>query len=69
MNEFFLPKFDLKFELSDRTVSDDVKNVFNSSDTILLFLIKADKISAPSNLRENLFAQGEKLKNLSKEMQ
>ena len=26
-------------------------------------------ISAPSNLRENLFAQGEKIKNLSKEMQ
>ena len=47
-------------------MSEDVKKNFDSSDTIL---IKPDKISAPSDLKEKLFGQGEKIKKLSKEIQ
>ena len=42
------------------------KNSINSSDTIL---IKPDKISAPSDLKEKLFSQGEKIRKISKEIQ
>ena len=65
-DDFVLPKFDLKLELADWTVSDDVKHFFDSSDTIL---IKPDKISAPSNLKEKLFSQGEEIMKISKEIQ
>ena len=65
-DDFVLLKFDLKLELAYRTVSDDVKKIFDSSDTIL---IKPDKIAVPSELKERLFGQGEKIKKLSKEMQ
>ena len=65
-DDFVLPKFDLKLEFADRTVSDDVKNFFDSSDTIL---IKPDKISAPSNLKEKILGQSEKIRKLSKEIQ
>ena len=65
-DDFVLPKFDLKLEFADRTVSDDVKNFFDSSDTIL---IKPDKISAPSNLKEKTLGQSEKIRKLSKEKQ
>ena len=65
-NDFVLPKFDLKLESADRIVSDDVKKIFNSSDTIL---IKPDKISTPSNLKQKLFSQGEKIKKFFKEIQ
>ena len=47
-------------------MSDDVKKFFDSSDTIL---VKPDKIPAPSDLKEKLFGQGEKIKKLSKEIQ
>ena len=57
-DDFVLPKCNLKLELADQTVSDDVKNFFGSADTIL---IKPDKMLAPSNLEEKLFGQGEKL--------
>ena len=66
VDDFVLPKFDLKLELADRTVSDDVKKIFDSSDTIL---IKPDKISAPSDLTQKLFGQAEKIRKLSKEIQ
>ena len=65
-DDFVLPKFDIKLELADQTVSDDLKNFFDSSDTIL---IKPDKISAPCDLKEKLFSQGEKIKKPSKEIQ
>ena len=65
-DDFVLQKFDLKLELADRTVSDDVKKIYNSSDTIL---IKPDKISASSDLKEKLFGQGEKIRKISKEIQ
>ena len=38
---------------------------FDSSDNIL---IKPDKISASSDIKEKLFSQGEKIKKLSKEI-
>ena len=60
-DDFLLPKFDLKLELADGTVSDNIKRFFDSSDTIL---IKPDEISAPSDLKEKLFGQGEKIKKL-----
>ena len=56
--DFALPKFNLKLELADRTVSDDVKKNFHSADTIL---IKPDKMLAPSNLKENIFGQFENI--------
>ena len=65
-DDFILPNFDLKLELTDWTVSDGVKKIFDSSDTIL---IKPDKISAPSDLKEKLFGQGKKIKEMSKEIQ
>ena len=37
----------------------------DSSDTIL---IKADKVTVPSNLKENLFSKGKKIKKLSREI-
>ena len=37
----------------------------DSSDTIL---IKADKVTVPSNLKENFFSKGKKIKNLSREI-
>ena len=36
----------------------------DSSDTIL---IKSDKVTVPSNLKENLFSKGKKIKKLSRE--
>ena len=65
-HDFALPKFDLKLELADWTVSDDVKKKFNSSDTTL---IKPDKISGPSYLKEKLFSQSENIRKMSKEIQ
>ena len=47
-------------------MSDDVEKIFDSSDT---FLIKSDKISVSSNIKEKLFGQGEKMKKDSKEVQ
>ena len=47
-------------------MSDYVKKIFDSPDTIL---IKPDKISAPSDLKEKLFSQGEKIRKISKEIQ
>ena len=35
-DDFVLPKFDLKLELADWTVSDDIKKIFDSPDTILM---------------------------------
>ena len=32
-DDFVLPKFDLKLELADRTVSDHVEEIFDSLDT------------------------------------
>lgn len=58
VDDFVIPKIDLKLELADRTVSDGVKKVFNSSNTIL---IKPDKIAAPSGLKERSFGQREKI--------
>ena len=55
---FVLPDFKFKVEFADWTASDDVKKIFNSTDTIL---IKPDKISAPSDLKEKLFGQGKKI--------
>ena len=37
----------------------------DSSDTIL---IKADKVTVPRNLKENLFSKGKKIKKLSREI-
>ena len=37
----------------------------DSSDTTL---IKADKVTVPSNLKENLFSKGKKIKKLSREI-
>ena len=65
-DDFVLSKFDLKLELADRTVSDDVKRFSDSSDTIL---IKPDKISAPSDIKEKLLGQGEKFRKISTEIQ
>ena len=65
-DDIVLPKFDLKLELADWTVSDDVKKIFNSSDTTS---IKPDKISAPSDLKEKLFGQGEKIRKISEKIQ
>ena len=42
----------------DRTASEYVKKIFNSIETVL---IKLDKISAPNDLKEKLFGQGEKM--------
>ena len=56
--DFVLPNFKFKVEFADRTTSDDVKKIFYSTDTIF---IKPDKISVPSNLKEKLFGQGEKI--------
>ena len=47
-------------------MSDYVKKLFDSPDTVL---IKPDKISAPSDLKEKLFSQGEKIRKISKEIQ
>ena len=58
VDDFVIPKFDLKLELADRTVSDGVKSIFNSSNTIL---IKPDKIAAPGDLKEKSFGQREKI--------
>ena len=65
-DDFILPKFDLKIEFADQTLSDDVKKVFDSSNTVLM---KTDKISAPSDLKKKLFSQGEKIRKLSKEIE
>ena len=58
VDDFVIPKFDLKLELADRTVLDGVKSIFNSSNTIL---IKPDKIAAPRDLKEKSFGQREKI--------
>ena len=49
MDDFVSPKFDLKLELADWTVSHGIKKIFNLSDTIS---IKPDKIAAPSNQKQ-----------------
>ena len=59
VGDFVSSKLDLKLELTDQ-------KGFDSSDNIL---IKPDKISAPSDIKEKLFSQGEKIKKLSKEIQ
>ena len=56
--DFVLSNLKFKVEYADRTASDDVKKICDSTDTIL---IKPDKISVPSDLREKLFGQGEKI--------
>ena len=63
--DIVLSDFKFKVEFADRTASDDVKKIFDSTDTIL---IKTDNISTPSDLKEKLFGQGEKIKKLSKEI-
>ena len=65
-DDFVLLKFNIKLELADRTVPDDVQHFFDSTYNIL---IKPDKLLAPSNLKEKLSSQGEKIKKLSKEKQ
>ena len=55
--DFVLPNFKFKLEFADRTESDDIKKIFDSTDTIL---IKPDKILAQSDLKVKLFGQGEK---------
>ena len=64
--DFVLPNFKFKVEFADQTAFDDVKKIFDSTDTIL---IRPNKISAPSDLKEKLFGQGEKVRKLSKEIQ
>ena len=59
-DHFVLPKFNLKLELADQTVCDDVKKMFDSSGTIL---IKPDKISVPSNLKEKVKVKVKRLEN------
>ena len=65
VGDFVSSKLDLKLELTDQK-GFDVKIFFDSSDNIS---IKPDKISAPSDIKEKLFSQGEKIKKLSKEIQ
>ena len=65
VGDFVSSKLDLKLELTDQK-GFDVKFFFDSSDNIL---IKPDKISASSDIKEKLFSQGEKIKKLSKEIQ
>ena len=55
--DFVLPNFKFNLEFADRTESDDIKKIFDSTDTIL---IKPDKILAESDLKVKLFGQGEK---------
>ena len=64
--DFVLSIFKFKVELVNQTASHDVKKNFDSTDTIL---IKLDKVSTPSNLKEKLFGQGEKIRKLSKKIQ
>ena len=64
--DFVLLNFKFKVEFADQTASEDVKKIFNSTETVL---IKPDKISASSDLKEKLFGQGEKISKLSKEIQ
>ena len=64
--DFVLPNFKFKVEFADQTAFGDVKKIFDSTDTIL---IRPNKISAPSDLKEKLFGQGEKVRKLSKEIQ
>ena len=58
VDDFVIPKFDLKLEAGDRAVSNGIKSIFNSSNTIL---IKPDKRAAPSDLKEKSFGQCEKI--------
>ena len=60
--DFVLPSFKFKVEFADQTAFGDVKKIFDSTDTIL---IRPNKISAPSDLKEKLFGQGEKVRKLS----
>ena len=55
--DFVLANFKFNLEFADRTESDDIKKIFDSTDTIL---IKPDKILAQSDLKVKLFGQGEK---------
>ena len=64
--DFVLPNLKFKVEFADRTASNDVKKIFDSTDIVL---IKPDKIPAPSDLREKLFGQSEKIQKFSKEIQ
>ena len=64
--DFLLLDFKFKVEFSDRTVSDEVKKYFDSTENIL---VKPDKEAASNNLKRDLFDQGEKIKKPSKEMQ
>ena len=61
--DFVLPKFDLKLELADRTVSDDVKRIFDATDTIL---IKPDKMLALSDLKYNYSVRVKRLRKALK---
>ena len=61
--DFVLPKFDLKLELADRTVSDDVKRIFDATDTIL---IKPDKMLALSDLKYNYLVRVKRLRKALK---
>ena len=55
--DFVLPNLKFNLEFADRTESDDIKKIFDSTDTTL---IKPDKILAESDLKVKLFGQGEK---------
>ena len=56
--DFVLLNLKFKVEFPDRTASEDFKKIFNSTETIL---IKPDRISASSDLKEKLFGQDEKI--------
>ena len=64
--DFVLPNFKFKVEFADQRAFGDVKKIFDSTNTIL---IRPNKISAPRDLKEKLFGQGEKVRKLSKEIQ
>ena len=61
--DFVLPKFDLKLELADRTVSDDVKRIFDATDAIL---IKPDKMLVLSDLKYNYLVRVKRLRKALK---
>ena len=64
--DFVLPNFKFKVEFANWTASDDVKKIFDSTGVILT---KLDKIPAPSNLKEKVLGQDEKISKLFKEIQ
>ena len=64
--DFVLPDFKFKVKFSDRTASDEVKQIYDWRENIL---VKPDKEVTTGNLKTDLFGQGEKIKKLSKEIQ